>query len=340
MVQKTVKIAGSLTVAKVAHGLMRFTWTSTPVSDDIAFDAIKSGIDALPQGVKMFLNGGAFYSQDGGPANVELIARFFEKYPEYADRAFLSIKGGNRAGGSGIDCSAENLRRSVDQILTALRGTKRLDLFEPARIDPAVSVEDMMQTLAQLREEGKFDYTGLSECRAETLRRAHAVHPIAVAEIEVSPFTYEDETKKVIGTAKELGIAIAAYSPLGFGLLTGTIQSAKELPEGDMRRNFSRFQEDTMKANKTVSDALKIIAERKNIPLGQLCIAWVGYLGDHIIPLPGSSHKTRTLENLQGGNVDLSSSELQEINQVLASNKIHGERYFGGDANKSVRLWG
>ncbi|OCH86392.1 Aldo/keto reductase [Obba rivulosa] len=320
MVQKTVVIAG---------------WTSTPTPDEVAFDAIKSGIDALPQGVKMFLNGGAFYSPDGGPANVQLIARFFEKYPEYADRAFLSIKGAN--SGHGIDCSPENLRRSVDEILAALRGTKRLDLFEPARIDSKVAVEDMMKTLAQLRNEGKYDYIGLSECSAATLRRAHAVHPVAVAEIEISPFAYEDETKRVIAAAKELDIAIAAYSPLGSGLLTGSITNSKDLPEGDMRRNFSRFQEDVMQANKTITDSLKAIAERKRVSLGQLCIAWVGYLGDHIIPLPGSSHKKRTLENLEGGNIDLTLEELGEINLLLSMHKVQGERYMGGE---KATLWG
>ncbi|OCH92310.1 aldo/keto reductase [Obba rivulosa] len=338
MVQKTVTIAGSVTVAKVSHGLMRMTGTLPPVSDEVAFEAIKGGVDALPSGVKMFLNGGAFYAPDRGPANLELIARFFEKYPEYADKAFLSIKAG--VGANGVDCSAESLRRNMDVVLRSLRGTKRVDLFQPARIDPKVGLEDIMQTLVQLHSEGKFDYIGLTECSAVTLRRAHAIHPIAVAEIEISPFSYEDETKRVIATAKELGIAIAAYAPLGAGLLTGTMRSPSDLPEGDMRCIFSRFQEDNMHANLAIVDALTAVAERKHIALGQLCIAWVGQLGDHVIPLPGSSNKKRTLENLEGGNIDISSEELKEIEQILQTHRVKGERYFGAEKNEQLYLWG
>ncbi|KAI0278907.1 Aldo/keto reductase family-domain-containing protein [Russula brevipes] len=215
MAHHTAKLGGAasgVVVAKVAHGLMMMTWKPTPVPDEEAFAAIKAGVDALPPGVKMFLNSGEFYGQGLSTANLELLARFFEKYPDYADRTFLSVKGGTVPGQLDSDGSRENLRRSVDAILKALRGTKKLDLFEPARRDSNYEIEHYAEALSELVKEGKFDYIGLSEVGAETIRRAHKVAPVAAVEIEVSLQAYEQQTKDVIATCKELGIAVIAYS--------------------------------------------------------------------------------------------------------------------------------
>jgi pyridoxine 4-dehydrogenase len=195
------------------HGIIDVSWTDKPIPDEQAFESIKAGIDALPQGVKAFLNGGMhccrrspillmltrfcpgeFYGPDR--SNLTLISRFFKKYPEYADRAFLSIKGGLADGKLAPDASPENLRRSVTAINEALDGAKRLDLFECARVDPNVSIEETVKSLKALIDEGLFDYIGLSETAADTLRRANKVHPIAAVEIEVSLWSYEEETKK------------------------------------------------------------------------------------------------------------------------------------------------
>ena len=170
------------------------TWRPTPISDEDAFAAIKAGIDGVPPGAKMILNSGQwsfhlissdppnsphalgeFYGQDFSAVNIELVARFFEKYPDYADRVFLSVKGGLLPEQLAVDGSRENLRRSVDDILKALRGTKKLDLFEPARRDPNYEIEHYAEVLNELVKEGKFDYIGLSEVGAETVRRAHKV---------------------------------------------------------------------------------------------------------------------------------------------------------------------
>ena len=160
---------------------------------------------------------GEFYGQGCTVANLELVSRFFEKYPEYADRAFLSVKGGCVPGKLDVDGSRENLRRSVDDILKALRGKKKLDLFEPARRDSNYEIEHYAEVLNELVKEGKFDYVGLSEVAAATVRRAHKVRtpflsppcfklrvnayctnqviPITAVEIEVSPQSYEQQTK-------------------------------------------------------------------------------------------------------------------------------------------------
>ncbi|KAN0088006.1 NADP-dependent oxidoreductase domain containing protein [Tylopilus felleus] len=319
--------ASNVIVGKVAHGLMSMTWKENPVPDEQCFAAIKAGVDALPPDAKMFLNGGEFYGHNASATNLEMLARFFEKYPEYADRTFLSIKGGNKANSLLPDGSPENVVRSVNFVNEKLRGTKRLDLFECARVDPNVPVEVSITALAGLKAEGKLDHIGMSECSAETLRRGYKIHPISVVEIEISPFSFEPEVRKVIATAKELGVAVAAYSPLGRGFLTGQIKRPEDLPEGDFRRHLPRFQEDNLKHNFAIVDALAEIAKKKNVTTAQLSIAWVGSLGPNVIPLPGSSHAERTLENSAGGDVVLDEAELQSINALIENADVKGDRY-------------
>jgi pyridoxine 4-dehydrogenase len=328
--------ASDITVGKVAHGLMMMTWTPEPVPDEQCFEAIKAGVDALPPGTKMFLNGGEFYGHNYATTNLEMIARFFEKYPEYVDKTFLSVKGGLKPGAVPLpDGSPANLRRSVELINEKLRGTKRLDLFECARVDPNVSLEESIRTLVELKNEGKLDHIGMSECSADSLRRGNAVHPIAAVEIEISPWTYEGEAKKVIATAEELGVTVIAYSPLGRGFLTGQIKRPEDIPEGDFRRSLPRFQEDNLKHNFAIVDALTAIARSKNVTSAQLSIAWVASLGKHVIPLPGSSHAKRTRENCAGGDIKLSVEDIAEINSVISAADVKGDRY-----GHQAYLWG
>ncbi|KAI0294707.1 aldo/keto reductase [Multifurca ochricompacta] len=342
MVNKTAKLGGAASdvlIGKTAHGLMMMTWKPTPVPDDDCFAAIKAGIDALPPGVKMILT--AFYGQDATPANLELVARFFHKYPSYADKVFLSVKGGTKLHSLQPDGSPENLRRSVDYILEKLNGTKSLDLFECARYDPTYPLEDTLNVLQDLVQEGKFKYIGLSEVSAATVRRAHKVAPeVAAVEIEISPWSYTQETKDVIAACAELGIAVIGYSPLGRGFLTGQIKRPDDLEEGDIRRNLSRFQEDNFKHNFAIVDALTAIATRKGITPGQLSIAWVSARGPHVVPLPGSSNVKRTLENLAGGDVELSDEDLAEIDKALETHTVKGGRYVDTVPNEKLHLWG
>ncbi|THH16555.1 hypothetical protein EW146_g4105 [Bondarzewia mesenterica] len=344
MVQKTATIASNVVVAKTGHGLMLMTWKPTPVPDEEAFEAIKAGIDSLPAGTKMLINSAEFYGIDPITANLELIARFFERYPTYADKAFLSVKGSIIPGG-GVDCSPENVRRSVDLILEKLRGTKKLDLFESARVDPKHPIEETMKVFSDLVAEGKFDYIGLSECSAETVRRASAVGPVAAVEIEVSPWSYTQETKDVIAVCKERGIAVVGYSPLGRGFLVGQIKKPSDF-EGSTLCNSSPCAiintslQRNMKHNFAIVDALKAIADKKGITPAQLCIAWVAALGSHVIPLPGSSNKKRTIENLSGGDIELSADEIEEIGKVLETHPVMGGRYIDELGNDKLLLWG
>ncbi|OJT14575.1 Pyridoxal reductase [Trametes pubescens] len=330
----------TVAVTLIATYMHRWRDPNRPLPDEEAYEAIKAGVDIMPPGVKMFLNSGEFYGPNCSTANLELIARFFDKYPEYAERTFLSVKGGLKEGQLVPDSSPENLRRSVDRINAVLRGTKRLDLFESARVDPNIPLEDAIKTIAQLKSEGKFDHIGMSECKAETLRRANAVHPIASVEIEVSLWSYEEETKKVIATAEELGISVIAYSPLGRGLLTGSIKTLDDLPAGDTRRHFTRFEEENFKHNMAIVEGIKAIAEKKGVTPAQLSIAWVAALGPHVIPLPGSSIKKRNLENLAAGDVELTQAELAEIDDFLAKHTVKGGRYNDHVDPKMFALWG
>ncbi|KAJ7451035.1 aldo/keto reductase [Mycena latifolia] len=340
MVQKTAKLGGTasdVTVGRVAHGLMMMTWIPTPVPDEQCFEAIKAGIDALPAGTKMFLNSGEFYAMDMKTGNLEMLSRFYAKYPEYADKTFLSVKGAIRDRAP--DNSPESLRSSVENIQRALGPIKKIDLFEPARIDRKVPVEEMMQTLVTLIKEGKFSHIGLSECNADTLRKAHAIYPVTAVEIEISPFSYEANQKKVIATAAELGISVLAYSPLGRGFIAGKIKSAADMQEGDIRFRYSRFKEENMKHNLPIIDALNAMAKTKGITVAQLCIAWVAALGPSVIPLPGSSKSTRTLENLAGGDIALSAEEIKEMDEIIAKHGVKGDRSVGLP-DEQMHLWG
>ncbi|KAF7367470.1 Aldo/keto reductase [Mycena sanguinolenta] len=353
MVKQTIKLGGTasdVTVARVAHGLMMMTWIPTPVPDEQCFEAIKAGIDALPPGAKMFLNSGEFYAMDMQTGNLEMLARFFEKHPGYAEKTFLSVKGGINREVRGPDNSEDKLRASVDNILRALGPHKKLDLFEPARIDRKVPVEDMMRTLSALVKEGKFTHIGLSECNADTLRKAHAVHPVTAVEIEVSPFSFEDRTRAVIDTAAELGgvgycvfvsVAYSQYwfSPLGRGILTGKIKSAADLQEGDIRFRYSRFKAENIEGNLPVVDALEELAKRKGVTVAQLCIAWVAAQGPSVIPLPGSSKATRTLENLEAGDIVFNKAELDEMSGIIEKYGVKGDRGMGF-TDEQQHYWG
>ncbi|KAF8610100.1 aldo/keto reductase [Ceratobasidium sp. AG-I] len=337
MVQTTT-IAG-VPVVKIGHGLMMMTSTPAKLPDEQCFEAIKAGIESAPPGVKVFLNSGEFYGYPPNwTANLELLNRFFTKYPEYAERTFLSIKGGAVIDSNGLSFggSETTIERSINDIIKKLGPNKKLDLFECARVDPKTPIEETIAVLNKFVESGKISYIGISEVSAATLERASKVGKIAVAEIEVSPWSYEEETKKVIAKAAETGTVIAAYSPLGRGLLTGNFKP-EDLPEGDFRRNQPWFSEENLKKNKESVEKLAEIAKKKNITSAQLCLAWVSSLGPHIVPIPGSSRAQRTLENMVAASITLDDKEVEEIKHIMELNPVSGTRY---DDHNMKMVWG
>ncbi|KAL8982817.1 MAG: hypothetical protein Q9177_005160, partial [Variospora cf. flavescens] len=211
--------------------LQDLTWRTIPIPDPQAFDTLTA---ALANNTTLW-NGGEFY----GPPHtnsLHLLARFFAAHPSAAARVCLSIKGGtDPSKGMHIDGSHANIRRSIDECLRLLDAHKRLDIFEPARIDPNVPLEETITAIAEYVRSGQIGGIGLSEVDAETIRRAHAVHPIAAVEVELSLQTPEILTNGVAHACAELGIPIVAYSPLGRGVLANRIAKVGDMDADDIR---------------------------------------------------------------------------------------------------------
>jgi len=197
-------------------------------------------------------------------------------------------------------------------------------------------VEKSTETLAQLVKEGKFDHIGLSEVSAETIRRAHKIHPIATVEIEYSFMSTEAKTNGVLDTAKELGIVIIAYSPLGRGILSGKWKTKDDVPPM-LRQRFPRYSDENFENNMKFVHFLEEMAERKGVTAAQIAIKWVTTVDDHIIPIPGAVALERVKENIGAAGVHLTKEELDEINQFVAKAEVKGGRYA---PEQEKHLWG
>jgi aryl-alcohol dehydrogenase-like predicted oxidoreductase len=222
-----------------------------------------------------------------------------------------------------LDSSAENVRKTVDGSLQRL-GTDHIDLYYQHRVDPDVEIEETVGALAELVEQGKVRYLGLSEAAPETIRRAHAVHPITALQTEFSPFAREPEAD-ILPTCRELGIGFVAYSPLGRGFLSGRFSSPEELAEDDFRRTQPRFQGENLEANARIVAKLEEIAEEKGITAAQLTLAWVLAQGEDIVPIPGTKRRKYLEENAQAADVELTAEDLALIDAELP--EVAGERY-------------
>lgn len=177
--------------------------------------------------------------------------------------------------------------------------------------------------------EGKIKHLGLSECSATSLRRAHAVHPIAAVQVEYSPFTLDIESPQInlLSTCRELGVAVVAYSPLGRGFLTGAYKSPDDFEEGDFRRNAPRFSKENFPRNLKLVEQLGKIAERKGCTTGQLSLAWLLAQGEDVIPIPGTKKVKYLEENVKALEVKLSEGEVEEVRKAVESAEVHGTRY-------------
>eukprot|EP01112_Ceratiomyxa_fruticulosa_P005338 TRINITY_DN1595_c0_g3_i1.p1 TRINITY_DN1595_c0_g3~~TRINITY_DN1595_c0_g3_i1.p1 ORF type:complete len:337 (-),score=75.55 TRINITY_DN1595_c0_g3_i1:33-1043(-) len=319
----------------IGLGLMGFTWRPVQTPDDQAFETMRS---ALEKGSNIF-NGGAFYGYPEPTLNLQLLNRYFTKYPEDADRVFLSIKGAVNIAEFKKDGSAAGIRRNIEEVVKILGPNKKLDLFEPARVDKSVTIEETVGAIAELIKEGKVKYIGLSEVSAATIRKAHAVHPIAMVEIEYSIWSTEAETNGVLDTCKELGITVIAYSPLGRGILTAKLEKPEDVPH--QLRQFERFQGDNFHKNLEFVEVVKKVAKNNNCTEAQVSLAWILKEAEIrkqvIIPIPGSTRKNRCLENINSAFVKLSAEDYQSIRDVISKVQPAGGRY-----NKHLEgsLWG
>lgn len=292
---------------------------------------------ALASGAN-FWNGGEIY---GPPErhSLHLLNEYFTKNPHDADKIVLSIKGGCLPGQLKPDGSAQNVRRSVEDCLKVIDGKKSIDIFECARVDPNVPIEDTMKTLAELVNEGKIGGVGLSEVRASTIERAAKITSIAAVEVEVSLWATDILRNGIAATCAKLNIPIVAYSPLARGALTGGIRKNADIPEGDIRKSLPKFQDDVLEYNNSIIDQVEKLADKKGVTKAQISIAWVAGLSGRtitlqdgetvtmgtVIPIPGATTIDRVKENFKA--VELTDEEFAEITDILMKIPIKGERY-------------
>jgi aryl-alcohol dehydrogenase-like predicted oxidoreductase len=223
----------------------------------------------------------------------------------------------------GLDSSPENVRKTIDGTLQRL-GIDQVDLYYQHRVDPNVEIEETVGAMAELVEAGKVRYLGLSEAAPETIRRAHAVHPITALQTEYSVFAREPEAE-ILPTCRELGIGFVAYSPLGRGFLSGRFSNPDELASDDFRRTQPRFQGENLEANMRIVGKLREIAGEKDITPAQLALAWVLAQGEDIVPIPGTKRRKYLEENAAAADVELTEEDLARIDEELP--EVSGERY-------------
>lgn len=218
-----------------------------------------------------------------------------------------------------------HIKKVVEGSLKRLK-VEAIDLYYQHRVDPNVPIEDVAGAMKDLIQEGKVKYWGLSEAGAQTIRKAHAVHPVAALQSEYSLWTRQPE-KEIIPTLEELGIGFVPFSPLGKGFLTGKIDENTQLDSNDFRTTVPRFSAENRKANKALVDLLNQFAEQRNATPAQIALAWLLAQKPWIVPIPGTTKLNRLEENLGAINVTLTLADLNEIEQAASEIKIEGARY-------------
>ena len=232
---------------------------------------------------------------------------------------------------AGVDSRPEHIREAVEGSLKRLN-IETIDLLYQHRVDPAVPVEEVVGTMADLVKEGKIRHIGLSEVAAQTLRRACKVHPITAVQTEYSLWTREPEGG-ILKACRELGVGFVPYSPLGRGFLTGKITDPSLFAADDFRRNLPRFQAETMRKNQQLLDRLQQVAGRYDATLAQMALAWVMSKGEDIVPIPGARKINHLRDNAAAADIMLSPEDILTIDHIFAAENVAGLRYNQGDFN-------
>jgi len=308
---------GSIKVSAIGLGCMSLSGIYGASNDDDGIAVIR---DALDRGITL-LDTSDMY---GWGHNEEVVGRAIK-----GRRAgvVLATKFGNLGGRGGkfADGRPEYVASACDASLKRL-GVEVIDLYYQHRIDPAVPIEETVGAMAKLVQQGKVRLLGLSEARAETIRRAHRVHPIAAVQNEFS-LLYRAEAEETLPTTRELGIAYVAYSPLGRGLLTAKLDDPASLAEADARRRHPRFAPENLAHNVELVHRVGAIAREKGCTSGQLVLAWLLAQGDDVVPIPGTKHKDRLLENILALSVRLSPADVARISEAVPVGAVAGGRY-------------
>lgn len=261
-----------------------------------------------------------------GPfSNEELLGRALKGRREHAIVATkfgFRIENGKIAG---ADSRPAHIREVVDASLRRLQ-TAYIDLLYQHRVDPAVPIEDVAGAVADLVREGKVRFFGLSEAGENTIRRAHAIHPVSALQSEYSLWERNLEPR-IIPLLRELGIGLVPFSPLGRGFLTGTARRAEDYPEGDYRRGDPRFQGKNYDANVNAASLVQRLGEARNAKSGQIALAWLLQKGDDIVPIPGTKRRTYLEENVAAVSLKLTPEEVAQLDRALSPDRVSGPRY-------------
>ncbi|MBW9112409.1 aldo/keto reductase [Rhizobium cauense] len=319
---KTRKL-GNLEVSAVGLGCMGMSF-AYGASDET--ESIRTLDRAVDLGITFFDTAELY----GPYTNEELLGRALRPV---RDRVVIATKFGfkydpNKSGAAaitGVDSRPENVKRVAEASLKRL-GTDVIDLYYQHRVDPNVPIEETVGAMAELVREGKVRELGLSEAGSATIRRAHAVHPIAALQSEYSLWSREPE-HDVLDTCRELGIGFVPYSPLGRGFLTGAIQKREDLGADDFRSQLPRFQAENFDANAALVAKLEALAKQKGVTTAQLALAWVLHQGDDIVPIPGARKVNHLEQNAAAADIVLSKGELAELRETISLDQIAGKRY-------------
>jgi aryl-alcohol dehydrogenase-like predicted oxidoreductase len=308
---------GTLDVGRIGLGAMGMSTAFTGAGKDDA-ESIRTIHRALDLGVTL-LDTAEIY----GPfINEELVG---EAIKDRRDEVVLATKFGMIShvgeGPGHLDSSPVNIRTALEGSLRRLR-TDHVDLYYQHRVDPHTPIEDTVGALAELVTEGKVRHIGLSEAWVGTIRRAHAVHPITALQSEYSLFT-RDQEEEVLPLLRELGIGFVAYSPLGRGMLTGTLRSLDQLDDSDFRKTNPRFVGENFERNQRLVDEVEAIAAELAATPGQVALAWLLTKGDNIAPIPGTKRVSRVEENVAADGVELSVEQISRLDKLPPAAGAH-----------------
>jgi len=319
--QKRKLGTSTLEVSAIGLGCMGMSFAYGSPEERDEQESIATIHRAIELGVTFFDTAEAY----GPYTNEELLARALQGQ---RDRVVIATKFGFRfekGAIAGMDSRPEHIREAVEGSLRRLR-TDHIDLLYQHRVDRTVPIEDVVGTMASLVREGKVRFLGLSEAGERTIRRAHAVHPIAALQSEYSLWERNLEPG-IIPLLRELGIGLVPFAPLGRGFLTGSVKRAEEYPEGDYRRGDPRYQGENFEANVRAASAVRELAAGKGLTPGQVALAWLLHKGPDVVPIPGTKRRRHVEENVGAAAVSLSAEEMETLDTALSAEKVSGPRY-------------